>query len=103
MTIDVALIKNERRHEYRRRLIAVEKSCRDAQLAILFGKASRKSAFARNNSGRYWRRSGARQRGSASGVLAITRGPESKMSAAGAQSDSTRHPKYNFRLPADRP
>src|SRR5215831_5077419 len=38
--------------------------------------------------------------GSASGVLAITRGPESKMSAAGAQSDSTRHPKYNFRLPA---
>src|SRR5215469_11794461 len=38
--------------------------------------------------------------GSASGVLAITRGPESKMSAAGAQSDSTRHPKYHFRLPA---
>src|SRR5262252_8836821 len=38
--------------------------------------------------------------GSASGVLAITRGSESKMSAAGAQSDSTRHPKYNFRLPA---
>src|SRR5215831_2182372 len=28
--------------------------------------------------------------GSASRVLAITRGPESKMSAAGAQSDSTR-------------
>src|SRR5215472_3863988 len=25
---------------------------------------------------------------------------QSKMSAAGAQSDSTRHPKYNFRLPA---
>src|SRR5215469_14855767 len=82
------------------RLIAVEKSWRDAQVAILFGKASRKAAFATNDSGRYWRRSGARQWGSASGVLAITRGPESKMSAAGAQSDSTRHPKYNFRLPA---
>src|SRR5215471_17379910 len=26
--------------------------------------------------------------------------PESKMSAAGAQRGSTRHPKYNFRLPA---
>src|SRR5262252_8831607 len=42
--------------------------------------------------------------GSSSGVLAITRGPESKMSAAGAQSDSTHHPKYHpkydFRLPA---
>ena len=86
------------------RLIAVEKSWRDAQVAILFGKASRKAAFATNDSGRYWRRrSGARQWGSASGVLAITRGPEAKMSAAraaGAQSDSTRHPKYNFRLPA---
>src|SRR5215472_11689334 len=38
--------------------------------------------------------------GSASGVLAITRGPESKMSAAKAQTGSTRHPQYNFRLPA---
>src|SRR5262252_1593808 len=37
-------------------------------------------------------------RGSASGVLAITRGPESKMSAAGAQSDSTRHSKYVRKL-----
>src|SRR5215468_544760 len=36
--------------------------------------------------------------GSASGVLAITRGPESKMSAAGAQSDSTRHSKYVRKL-----
>src|SRR5215472_17667588 len=31
MTNHLALIKNERRHEYRRRLIAVEKSWRDAQ------------------------------------------------------------------------
>jgi len=30
MTNHLALIKNERRHEYRRRLIAVEKSWRDA-------------------------------------------------------------------------
>src|SRR5215469_7196657 len=82
--------QNERRHEYRRRLIAVKKSWRDAQVAILFGKTSRKAAFATNDSGRYWRLSGASQSwGSASGVLAITRGPESKMSAAGAQSDST--------------
>jgi hypothetical protein len=87
MTNHLALIKNARRHEYRRRLIATEKSWRDAQVAILFGKASRKAAFATNDSGRYWRRSGASQSGrSSSGVLAITRGPESKMSAAGAQS-----------------
>jgi hypothetical protein len=83
MTNHLALIKNERGHVYRRRLIAVEKSWRDAQVAILFGKASRKAAFATNDSGRYWRLSGAKQSGSSSGVLAITRGPESKMSAAG--------------------
>jgi len=100
MTNQLALIKNERGHEYRRRLIAVEKLWRDAQVAILFGQASRKAAFATSDSGRYWRRSGARQLGSASGVLAITRGPESKISAAGAQRGSTRYPKYNFRLPA---
>jgi hypothetical protein len=35
-------------YEYRRRLIVVEKSWRDAQVAILFGKASRKAAFATN-------------------------------------------------------
>jgi len=40
--------------------IAVDKLWRDAQVAILFGKASRK-AFAANDSGRYWRLSGARQ------------------------------------------
>jgi hypothetical protein len=53
--------QNEPRHEYRRRLIAVEKSWRDAQVTILFGEASRKAAFATNDSGRYWRLSGARQ------------------------------------------
>ena len=63
MTNHLALIQNERRHEYRRRLIAVEKSWRDAQVAILFGKASRKAAFATNDSGRYWRLSGAKQSG----------------------------------------
>ena len=52
MTNHLALIKNERRHEYRRCLIAVEKSSRDAQGAILFAKASRKAAFATNDSGR---------------------------------------------------
>jgi hypothetical protein len=77
--------QNERGHEYRRRLIAVEKLWRDAQVAILFGKASRKAAFATNDSGRYWRLSGARQ--SSSGALAITRGPESKMSAARSGGD----------------
>src|SRR5215472_1021673 len=83
MTNHLALIKNERRHEYRRRLIAVEKSWRDAQVAILFGQASRKAAFATNDSGRYWRLSGPRQSGGRrADVLAITRGPESKMSAA---------------------
>ena len=40
MTNHLALIKNERRHEYRQRLIAVEKSWRDALLVILLGKAS---------------------------------------------------------------
>jgi hypothetical protein len=59
MTNHLALIKNERGHEYRRRLIAVEKLWRDAQGAILFGKASRKVAFATNDSGRYWPLSGA--------------------------------------------
>jgi hypothetical protein len=33
--------------------IAVEKLWRDAQVAILFGKASREAAFATNDSGRY--------------------------------------------------
>jgi hypothetical protein len=41
MTNHLALIENGRRHEYRRRLMAVEKLWRDAQGAILFGKASR--------------------------------------------------------------
>jgi hypothetical protein len=41
--------------------IAVEKLWRDAQVAILFGKALREAAFATNDSGRYWRVSGARQ------------------------------------------
>jgi len=40
MTNHLALVRNERRHEYRRRLIAVEKSWRDAPVAILFGKVS---------------------------------------------------------------
>ena len=63
--------------------IAVEKSWRDAQVPVLFGKALREAAFATNDSGRYWRRSGARSVwGSSSGVLAIIRGPESTMSAA---------------------
>ena len=52
MTNHLALIQNEQRHEYRRRLMAVEKLRRDAQGAILFGKASRKAAFATNDSGR---------------------------------------------------
>jgi len=64
MTNHLALVRNERRHEYRRRLIAIEKSWRDAQVAILFGQASRKAAFATNDSGRYWRLSGTRQSGS---------------------------------------
>jgi hypothetical protein len=34
----------ERRHEYRRRLIAVEKSWRDAQVAILFGQGVAKGS-----------------------------------------------------------
>ena len=41
----------------------VEKLRRDARVAILFGQATRKAAFATNDSGRYWRRSGARRSG----------------------------------------
>ena len=51
MTNHLALIQNERRHEYRGRLIAVEKLWRDEQVVILFGKVSRKAAFATNDSG----------------------------------------------------
>jgi hypothetical protein len=40
---------------------SAEKLWCDAQGAILFGKALREAAFATNDSGRYWRVSGARQ------------------------------------------
>jgi hypothetical protein len=81
MTNHLALIKNERRHEYRRRLIAVEKSWRDAQGAILFGKASRKAAFATNDSECYWRRSGARQSGGRRATFWRSHGPPHRGSA----------------------
>ena len=74
--------KTERRYEYRRRLIAVEKSWRDAQVAILFWQGV---AQGRVRHERFWALlavGGEAVWGSSSGVFAITRGPESKMSAA---------------------
>jgi hypothetical protein len=59
MTNHLALIKNERRYEYRRRFIAVEKLWRDAQVGNPLWQGVAKAAFATNDSGRYWRLSGA--------------------------------------------
>jgi hypothetical protein len=81
MTRNLALIKNERCHEYRRRLIAVEnRGAMRRWRSSLAGRRARPSLptiLGATGDGR-----GEAVWGSASGVLAITRGPESKMSAA---------------------